>query len=143
MNTTNPATRAATKTAARMLKPMTTGLDMPLDVPLDDAASVESEPAPAVEEVMGCRTGLVGIAGELVDVDDPVLLPVLVALLDVAPTPVEIPLALLELLVVGLALLKDDVELDGSDVDDAELALDVGGSDVRGSDVGLALPMSV
>jgi hypothetical protein len=37
-------------------------------------------------------------------------------------------LTLLEPLVVGLALLKGDVGVDGSDVDDVELALDVGSS---------------
>jgi len=121
-NTINPATRAATKTAARMLIPMTTDLDTP---PLDDDAVVESEPAPAVD-VTG-RMGP-GILGELVDVDDPVLVPVLVTPLDVVPTLLEITLTLLELLVVGLALLKGDVGVDGSDVDDVELALDVGDS---------------
>jgi hypothetical protein len=121
-NTINPATRAATKTAARMLIPMTTDLDTP---PLDDDAVAESGPAPAVD-VTG-RMGP-GILGELVDVDDPVLVPVLVTPLDVVPTLVEITLTLLELLVVGLALLKGDVGVDGSDVDDVELALDVGSS---------------
>lgn len=99
--------------------------------PLDDDAVVESEPAPAVPVLLADVTGRIGILGELVDVDDPVLVPVLETPLDVVPTLVEIALTLLEPLVVGPALLEGDVGVDASDVDDVddvELALNVGGS---------------